>query len=129
MTSIDVTAVIASLLGDGLAVQFLARGDSMDPLVRSEDMLHVEPIAGAPIRPGDVVLVDADRGLTAHRVIEHRGETIVTRGDNAPAADDPVHVSRILGRVTSLERQGRRHRVRRMSGIALRVARIVSRFH
>jgi SOS-response transcriptional repressor LexA len=102
----DAADVIADLLSRGHAVQFQARGDSMHPLIRDNDSLHVEPVG--QVRRGDVVLVLAHRGLTAHRVLEITEGTVITRGDNAPAADEPVAIEKILGRVTGVLRDGRR---------------------
>ena len=105
----DATAVIVDLLGSGHAVQFQARGDSMDPLIRDHDYLHVEPMD--QVRIGVIVLVLAARGLTAHRVIANRDGMIVTRGDNAPAPDDPVPRGKVLGKVTAVIRDGREVKV------------------
>jgi len=104
--SVDATALIVDLLSRGHAVQFRARGDSMHPVIREEDVLHVEP--RQTFGPGDVVLVLADRGLTAHRVVSISEETLLTRGDNAPGDDPPVALSRVLGVVTHVERDGAR---------------------
>jgi SOS-response transcriptional repressor LexA len=106
----DATSVIVDLLASGHAVQFQARGDSMHPLIRDHDYLHVEPVDR--IRVGDIVLVLAERGLTAHRVIACRDGMVVTRGDNAPAADEAAPRSKVLGKVTSVIRGGRQVKVR-----------------
>lgn len=102
----DATELIVDLLARGHAVQFRARGDSMYPVIRDNDLLHVEP--GQPIGRGDVVLVLAARGLTAHRVISVSETTVVTRGDNTPAADDPCTRSQVLGKVTYVLRDGKK---------------------
>jgi signal peptidase I len=99
-----ITELLIDLLQKGHAVQFQARGDSMDPLIRDRDYLHVEPCDS--FRVGDVVLVLAERGLTAHRVVSLRDGVVVTRGDNAPAADDAVPVGKVLGKVTAIVRDG-----------------------
>jgi len=117
--SVDATALIADLLARGHAVRFRAAGDSMHPIIRGDDYLHVEPAAKLPIRRGDVVLTLAPRGLTAHRVISVEGETFVTRGDNAPASDGPVERARVLGVVTHAERDGRKRRVPRATSLVL----------
>lgn len=124
--SVDATAVIVDLLGRGHAVRFRAGGDSMHPIIRAEDYLHVEP-AKLPIRRGDVVLTLANRGLTAHRVIGIEGETLVTRGDNAPADDAPVERARVLGVVTHAERDGHKRRVPRATSMMLLVRRAIAR--
>ena len=116
----DATTVIVDLLASGHAVQFQARGDSMYPLIRDSDYLHVEPCEA--VRVGDVVLVLAERGLTAHRVLSV-GAVVVTRGDNAPAADDQVGREKVLGKVTAVIREGKRLGVGRI-GLIGRIRRI-----
>lgn len=105
MTEIKAADVIADLLARGHAVEFRVHGDSMHPVIREDDVLHVEPSTQYDV--GDVVLTLADRGLTAHRVVSV-GESIVTRGDNTPAPDFPVSRDRVLGVVTSIDRNGTR---------------------
>lgn len=117
--SADATTIIADLLASGHAVQFQARGDSMDPLIRDRDYLHVEPCT--EIRTGDIVLVLAPRGLTAHRVISQRDGMVVTRGDNAPAADDAVLREKVLGKVTAVIRDGKEVKVRGASALLRRL--------
>jgi signal peptidase len=109
---IDASALIADLLGHGHAVRFQARGQSMHPLIRSNDYLHVEPMDAEGIVRGDVVLAAAERGLTAHRVVHiaraASGELVLTtRGDNVPHCDPLLPASRLLGRVLHAERNGR----------------------
>lgn len=111
MTVVDAAEVIVDLLQRGHAVEFRARGDSMHPVIREDDLLHVEP--SQEVRSGDVVLTLAERGLTAHRVMSVTGEMVTTRGDNAPAPDPPVALTRVLGRVVWVERAGARRAVRR----------------
>jgi phage repressor protein C with HTH and peptisase S24 domain len=111
MTVVDAAEVIIDLLQRGHAVEFRVRGDSMHPVIREEDSVHVEP--SREVRLGDVVLTLAHRGLTAHRVIAHHGHTIVTRGDNTPEADPPVPLAQVLGKVTWVERGGDRRHVAR----------------
>lgn len=127
MTAIDGSAVIVELLSSGRSVRFPARGDSMHPLIREGDVLHVDPVDPALVRRGEVVLVRAMRGLTAHRVVEVSEGRILTRGDNSAGCDHPSELSDVLGRVTLLERAGRSASVRRFSGIALRMARLLER--
>lgn len=113
--TLDPAEVISDLLARGHAVRFLARGDSMHPIIRSNEYLHVEPIGASEVTEGEVVLTLSDRGLTAHRVIARDGETIVTRGDNAAAPDGALDASRILGRVTYVERDGAERRIDRLT--------------
>lgn len=122
----NATEVIVDLLSRGHAVQFQVHGDSMDPVIRENDTLHVEP--SRDFVRGDVVLVLAARGLTAHRVIARRGSQLILRGDNAPAPDDPVEESQVLGKVTYVLRGGKKRGVSRTAvAIATAVVRRLRR--
>ena len=110
--------IIADLLSRGHSVRFRAAGHSMHPIIRCDDYLLVAPLKS--IRPGDVVLTRADRGLTAHRVTSVANGVVITRGDNAPGDDDPLERARVLGVVTHAERDGKMRRVRCESPLTLR---------
>ncbi len=111
MSGVDATDVIVDLLARGHAVRFRVHGDSMHPVIHAEDVLHVEP--RSDFRVGDVVLVLAQRGLTAHRVIARIANQVRTRGDNAPGDDEAVDLSQVLGVVTAVERGGVTRSVKR----------------
>lgn len=99
--------LIPEILGRGHDARFRAPGGSMHPTIRGGDVLNVSPVRGDDVSPFDIVLVNARRGLTAHRVVRvQRDGSVVTRGDAANSADEPVSRDRIVGRVTSLERDG-----------------------
>ena len=124
MSAIDAAEVIIDLLRRGHAVQFRVHGDSMHPVIREEDLVHVEPLSSFDV--GDVVLTHAHRGLTSHRVVSVQGDVVVTRGDSSPADDAPVTRTRVLGVVTSVERAGTRRNVAR-ENVLLRFARRLRR--
>ncbi|HEY0160546.1 MAG TPA: S24/S26 family peptidase [Thermoanaerobaculia bacterium] len=111
MSALDAAAVIIDLLQRGHAVEFRVRGDSMHPVIREDDAVHVEPVR--EVEAGDVALTLAERGLTAHRVVSVLNGIVVTRGDNATSDDDPLPLERVLGKVTWVERGGRRRGVAR----------------
>ncbi|HET8799276.1 MAG TPA: S24/S26 family peptidase [Thermoanaerobaculia bacterium] len=109
---VDASEVIADLLARGHAVRFQARGDSMHPAIRDDDYLHVEPLdASVRLHRGEIVVMLAERGLTVHRVLAQRGETVLARGDNAPDADPPLARTRVIGRVIAIERNGKSRRL------------------
>ena len=97
---------VVDLLGRGLTVRFQASGDSMHPSIRNGEHVHVAPVEWASLRPGDVVLARAQRGLTAHRLVKLAAGAVTTRGDNAIAADASLPYKDILGRITHIERNG-----------------------
>lgn len=90
----------AQLLRTGRAVDLPVGGGSMQPLFRPGDVLRVRPAGAADVRPGDVVLFQLDDGrLVCHRLLYSAGDRIVTRGDDAFAADPPLPADAIIGRV------------------------------
>ena len=101
---------LTAILDAGHMARFVARGDSMHPAIRDGEAVYVERPA-APLRVGDVVLARAARGLTAHRIVRLRKRggsvEIVTRGDNCLRNDAPLTADRLVGRVVSVERDGR----------------------
>ena len=102
---IDAATVIEEVLASGNAARFRACGDSMHPSIRSNDLLEVERVEPSSIRRGDVVLARLSRGLTAHRVVRiTRDGRFITRGDNAPADDEPFFAGAIVGRVRTPRR-------------------------
>jgi signal peptidase I len=105
-------AVAGGLLSRGRRVRFRAEGDSMHPTIRGGEAIIVEPVSPPDLENGDIALHHSRRGVTAHRVvrIESRGEqasVFLTRGDASDICDEPVDASKILGKVVSVERNGR----------------------
>lgn len=106
----------------GKSVRFQARGVSMKPLVRDGDVLVVEPLGQDQPRVGEVVLCStASERMVVHRVIRRQIKNGIqysqVQGDQIPQADGWMSDEEVLGRVTTLERDGR---VIKMDGIVMR---------
>jgi hypothetical protein len=96
--------LLAQLLGEGWCVELEVTGSSMAPLVRSRDVLTVEPVRP---RLGDVVArMDAGGRLVVHRVVGRRGRRWLTRGDAASGPDLPAGDEQVLGTVRRVARRG-----------------------
>ncbi len=93
-------------------------GASMLPTIWPGDLLEVRRQDAAEISPGQVVLIEREGHLVAHRVVEKvawPGLTLlVTRGDRVREPDPPVSSEEFLGRVTCVLR-GRRRIVPRLT--------------
>jgi signal peptidase I len=129
--------LIFDILSDGNTVKFRAPGDSMYPTIRNGDAVTVMPIEIASITNGDIILYRHKSGVAAHRVMHlankdshhsqhstlrskssdnstilvagHSSQTyFILRGDAAVVFDSPVRAEQILGKVTLVEREGRR---------------------
>jgi len=81
----------------------------MNPLMQPGDTLLVVPCDPQTIYPGDVVLfMDPNRGQVVHRVMAINSQGVITKGDNNPTLDSRILAPQeILGRVTTIQRQGR----------------------
>jgi signal peptidase I len=100
--------LLRAVLGRGASARFKARGFSMSPFIKNEDVITLAPLKDAAPSIGDViafVLREADK-LCVHRVVGKEGDGYVTKGDNATDADESVSKENILGFVKRVEREG-----------------------
>jgi signal peptidase I len=92
-------------------VRFVAHGTSMLPTLYPGDCLTVKSFGPATPRCGDIVLCRRANEFRVHRIVSISNEgpatSYVLRGDALTDNDPPVSASELLGRVTSLERQGK----------------------
>lgn len=98
------------LLLSGRPVRFRAPGASMHPTIRDGEVVTVAPVQARRIARGDVLLYLSDGGLTAHRVIRRLPgpeAAFRMRGDAPGSREERVAADNILGRVESVERDGR----------------------
>jgi signal peptidase I len=92
-------------------------GGSMLGTLRPGDQVVIEPVPLTAIRPGDIVafrqtIADDGKLPIVHRVVAIRPMGLLTQGDNNAQVDEElVAADRLLGRVTHIERGGRRRLV------------------
>ena len=73
---------------------------SMWPALRRGDLVVVRGIEPAAIAVGDIVVYQpAAVPLTIHRVVERRGDSLVTRGDANTITDEPISAGAVKGRL------------------------------
>ena len=96
----------------GVPLRTSVRGFSMKPFIRDADVLTIAPLAGRLPEVGEVVafVQPATGRLAIHRVVARTPEGWMLRGDNCPESDGLVPGQNLLGRVTFVERGGRRIR-------------------
>jgi len=102
--------LLRAVLDKGVPFRFRATGFSMSPFIRNGDVLTVSPLSGRP-HLGDVVaFVKQETGrLAIHRVVGTGAGHCLIRGDNASRDDGYVPEANILGRITKVERNGKRN--------------------
>ncbi len=103
--------ISTELLRAGYEIRFRAEGGSMEPAIRSGEVLLVQPVALEEAQIGRIFLFQGRDWLTAHRLVGRvrlpSGETgYLFHGDATDQPDAPVPASAVLGRVTAVERDG-----------------------
>lgn len=109
-TSLYSDILTQEVLAQGFYLQIKGRGMSMYPLVRTGDILLVEPTSAAKLNIGDIVFYRLPTGnYVVHRLIKKNGTaTLLTKGDNLSYYDTPISVDEVLGKVIQIEGSGKR---------------------
>ncbi len=81
--------------------------DSMRPLLQVGDVVVVQAIDPAALRPGDVIVVQRGGEWITHRLVTIDEHGWHTHGDNTRDLDETASADQVVGRVTAIER-GRR---------------------
>ena len=104
---------LRAVLARGSSFRFKARGFSMHPFIRDGDVVTVSPGGDGKPRLGEVAAFchPETLNLIVHRVLARRPGGYLLRGDNAPEEDGLIPPAFVLGRVTRVERRGRRLRL------------------
>jgi signal peptidase len=114
--SLNFEQVCTELLRKGHQIKFKAPGDSMYPTICDGDLITVQPIKPSDIIIGDIIFYRHKSGVVAHRVVNIQAPQssvpspqyfFTLRGDAAIVLDNPVGTDQILGKVVSVERNGR----------------------
>lgn len=100
--------LLRTMMERGLPLRMRARGASMKPMIRDDDIVTITPMGGREPRVGEVlacVRPGAER-LVLHRVVAREAGGWLLRGDNCTMADGVVPPQDVLGAVTRVERNG-----------------------
>jgi hypothetical protein len=103
--------LVQDLLRGGTSVRLEVTGHSMTPLIRNGDVVTLEPLQGRRPAVGEVVALVPGGRLLVHRVVGFCRGQALCRGDVAAGVDPPTSPHELLGRVTRVERGGRRVRL------------------
>lgn len=112
----DFTLITQEVLGREKILRFKAKGESMHPFIRDGDILEITPANGEEVRAGEVIFYRVgEKRMVAHRVTERITENgrlvFVTKGDSNVAGEERVYPEKIMGRVRTIERKGRKIRI------------------
>src|ERR1700757_3457966 len=120
--------LVCPLLEQGLSIRFQARGGSMSPTIRDQEIVEVTPVIVTKLRKDDIVLAKSNAGFRLHRIVlaDPARDLFITRGDCGQQDDPALHGNQILGLAYSKEvRLGRnivQARFRGVGGWVLRSA-------
>ena len=105
----DFVGLLRATLNKGTLFRFRAKGFSMSPFIRDDDVITVAPLRDMSPRVGDIVAFASPctHRLMVHRVVAERKNSYLIRGDHAPTSDGLIPSIHILGRVTRVEREGK----------------------
>jgi len=102
--------LLQAVLHKGAAVRFQAKGFSMSPFIKNQDLVTISPLKRKRPGLGDIIAFahPETEGLCIHRIVRKKDGFYVTKGDNLSEADECVPRENILGFVTRVERDGSR---------------------
>ena len=91
-----------SLVGNQLPMPFgygaaVVLSGSMEPELSAGDLIIVKETEN--YKQNDIVVFQDENSLVVHRIIEVDGETITTKGDANKAADEPISITDVKGKV------------------------------
>lgn len=102
----------ADLLQRGERLSLRVRGSSMLPSLFPGDLLTFRRCSPAEIVVGDIVVFLREGRCFVHRVAERMAvggdSRLRTRGDALCSCDPPLGETEVLGRLSAVERKGRR---------------------
>lgn len=105
----ELMPVVRASLGRGQRVRMTVSGSSMWPFLRNGDVVELEGVER--VRLGDIVLVGMAPGrpqrYVLHRAVRMEGDAFFVRGDAQTGCEGPFRAASVLGRATTVWRQGR----------------------
>jgi signal peptidase len=95
-------------LKNGKSISFSAKGTSMYPTIKEDDILHIEPVLPENIYKRDIIFYTDNSGVVVHRLILKRFEQgqfhFFTRGDSSFRASE-ISRDQILGKLFCIQRK------------------------
>lgn len=83
-----------------------SQGQSMRPLLYSNDILYFKNIIFSDIKINDLIILNKYNNLFTHRVIYKSSNYLITKGDNNVNSDGFIYPKQIFGKVYLVKRNG-----------------------
>jgi len=115
-SEVELLALSKDILKRGKSIRFQARGWSMRPFILDGDIITVSSVKNFSFKVGDVVLYStAGDRVVVHRIIKKHKEggrtNLFIKGDAAFGSPERVDIQNVIGKVTAIERKGRKKRL------------------
>jgi signal peptidase I len=114
ISSRGLAEMISSMMAKGIQIKIRAKGWSMEPFIRNQDVLTIAPFIQNKIKLGEIVAFKTSKSdksfrLGIHRVIQILDhENYLIKGDNSSIDPDGiVPRNQILGKIITIERNNR----------------------
>ena len=104
--------LVRAVLEKKVPFRIRAKGFSMSPVIKDGDVIVITPLMDDQPGCGEVVaFLNVPNGTVAvHRVIKRSAGHYLIRGDNTRGPAETVTKERLLGRVKTVERNGKKVR-------------------
>jgi len=114
LSNIALLDLMRAVLNKDVPFRFHAKGNSMVPFIRNGDIITISPLLVRKPQFGDIVAFvhPHTEQLVVHRVIGRRNGNYLIKGDASSKSNDGlIPFDSLLGRVTTIQRNGRRIRL------------------
>jgi len=98
--------LIKAASAKGASLRFTAKGFSMSPFIKNNDIVTISPLANLELSSGRVVafINPQTKKLVIHRIVGKYNGSYLLKGDAVPEADGLIPRENILGIVNRVER-------------------------
>jgi len=102
--------LLQATLVTGASFRFTAKGFSMTPFIRDNDVVTVSPLSNYPEGLGKMAafINPKTERLVIHRIVGRNSTGYLLKGDNCPDIDGVIPKEKILGCVTEIRRSNRK---------------------
>ena len=110
LTGKALNELLQAVLDKGVPFRFKAKGFSMSPFIKNDDVITVSPLESFSLYPGQIVafIHPQTRKLNVHRIIKKKGHSYLIKGDNSFKTNGHIPIKNIMGHVTRIERRGKK---------------------
>lgn len=105
--------LVSRLLEEGNSIRIPADGYSMFPAIHPGDAIMISPVVDpGTLKRGEIIAWKREHDLVVHRIISIKSHdkrmVFITRGDSSMSSDQPIIPEILAGRVTVIEKKGKK---------------------